>query len=134
MFLRVINNRVVLIFECDKVYVYIYIELVFFLEIIEYYQMFYIVLVLLYRMDRDESRVCLILLYVFIKRIQCESILGFDCFLRCFILVIIGEFGKYVQVFLKSVFRVNNVYRLLLFEFYESFYFKYDFILNVKKY
>lgn len=25
MFLRVINNRVVLIFECDKVYVYIYI-------------------------------------------------------------------------------------------------------------
>lgn len=24
MFLRVINNRVVLIFECDKVYVYIY--------------------------------------------------------------------------------------------------------------
>lgn len=49
-------------------------------------------------------------------------------------MVIIGEFGKYVKVFLKSVFRVNKVYRLLMFEFYESFYFKYDFILNVKKY
>lgn len=95
--------------------------------------MFYTALALLYRMDRDESRARSIPLHVFTKRTQRESTSGFDCFSRCLTLAIIGEFGKHVKVFPKSVFRANNACRSLMSELYESFHFKHDSISNAKK-
>lgn len=130
MFSRAINNRAALISECDKVHVYIYIQNQFspqkqqntircstqhWLCCIEWTEM---------KAEPAQSH------YTCLQR---ESTSGFDCFSRCLTLAIIGEFGKHVKVFPKSVFRANKAYRSLMSELYESFHFKHDSISNAKK-